>query len=73
MFYKLIVIILLSYLIFKNNYILGIGGIVLLSYYFTNIEGLTAAQKKAMITAKTVIQKDPVAKKKAATPPPKKK
>ena len=69
MFYKIIVIILLSYLIFKNNYILGIGGIFLLSYYFTNKEGLTAQEKKAMVTKKTVVQKTPAVKKTVATKP----
>jgi len=69
MFYKIIVVILLLYLIFKNNYILGIGGIVLLSYYFINIEGLTAQQKKAMVTQKTIVQKKPAVKKTVATKP----
>ena len=54
MCYTFITIILLLYLIFKNIYILVIGGIFIIFYYFNYKEGLTAAEKKALITAKTV-------------------
>jgi hypothetical protein len=54
MWYTFITIILLLYLIFKNIYILVIGGILIIFYYFNYKEGLTAAEKKALITAKTV-------------------
>ncbi len=46
----LLVIILVLFLLFKNINILVIGLIVIiLSYYFNYKEGLTAAQKKALI------------------------
>ena len=73
MFYTIIAVFLLLYLLFKNNYILGIGVIVILLYLFSYKEGLTNAQKKQKITATGLIQKGAVVKKKLATPPGKKK
>jgi|688.fasta_scaffold1277427_2 hypothetical protein len=46
----ILVISLVLFLFFKNKNILVIGLIVIiLSYYFNNKEGLTPAQKKALI------------------------
>jgi len=62
----LLILVLVAYLIFKNKYILVIGGIVLLSYFFNYKEGLSAVQKKELINKsaklvtpvkKTVIKK----------------
>jgi hypothetical protein len=61
---------LLAYLIFKNKYILVIGGIVSLISYFNYREGMSAAQRKALIN-KSAKLKSPVVKKNAPTKPAK--
>lgn len=65
----LLIFFLVAFLIFKNKNILVIGVIVVLSsYYFNYKEGLTAAQKKALINKsanlKGVVVKKVIPKKK---------
>jgi len=58
---ELVSIVLLLYLLFKNTYILVIGGIVVLLFYFFNYkEG--AANKNSIISAQTLKKSVPIIK-----------
>ena len=67
----LLILFLVAYLIFKNKNILVVGVIVVLSsYYFNYKEGMSAAQKKALIN-KSAKLKTPIVKKVVSTKPAK--